>query len=143
MRKSILICSLIIFFVFCNLLHAQEMPKKGSLYRNIKYKTCKRLFSALKTGDVDLIKGYLSGDMYERYKVLLEQNEAYPDFLRNFYRDAEFKVDRVIRNADGIFVDIMIDFQDGNQSITRMCLKEEKDVARNNIWKVSNMVNEH
>lgn len=115
MKKNILICSVIIFFVFCNILHAQEIPKKDSLYRNIKYKTCKRLFRALKTGDVDSIKGYISGDMYERYKVLLEQNEAYPDFLRNFYRDAEFKVSSVVRDADEIFVDIMIDFQGGDR----------------------------
>lgn len=140
MKKIILIFSIFIFFISCDLLHAQEILKNDLLYKNIKYKTFNRLFRALKAGDVNTIKKYISNDMYERYKVLLEQNEEYPNFLRDFYRDAKFRVNGIVKDEGTIFVDIMIDFPDGNQSITRMNLKEGKSKTGNNIWKVHDIV---
>jgi hypothetical protein len=52
------------------------------------------LFGALRNGDVQTIKLYLSDQEYGRRKVLFEQNYEYPAFLRNFYRGAAVRVGR-------------------------------------------------
>jgi uncharacterized membrane protein len=47
---------------------------------------------AVKTGDVETIKQLLSDEDYKAYRVMLEQNSAYPDFLRQPYKGVTFQV---------------------------------------------------
>ena len=85
------------------------------------------LFSAMKNGEVEKIKNYISGEMLERNRVLLEQNREYPDFLRKFYDGAQFRVVEAVRNGDIVVANIMIIFQDGYESEIRLQL--QKDTA--------------
>jgi hypothetical protein len=83
-------------------------------------------FSAMKNGEVEKIKNYISGEMFERNRVLLEQNREYPDFLRKFYDGAQFKVVEVVRNGDIVVANIMIIFQDGYESEIRLQLHRDR-----------------
>jgi hypothetical protein len=80
---------------------------------------------ALKNGEVDEIKQYLSDDMYEKRRVLLEQNREYPAFLREYYAGAQFSVVEAIREGDDILVGIMINFAGGHRTKTRLRLRNE------------------
>lgn len=140
MRLAFLLWFVFFIFISCNILNAQEISRSDFLYKNIKSKTFIPLFRAFKNGDVDAIKEYISGDMYEKNKVLLEQNKEYPNFLRNFYRDAIFQVKKVVKSEEVIFVDVMISFPGGYQSIAKVQLKEGKNKAGNTLWKVINFV---
>ena len=88
------------------------------------------LFSAMKNGEVGKIKNYISGEMLQRNRVLLEQNREYPDFLRKFYDGAQFKVVKAVRNGDIVVANIMIIFQDGYESEIRLQLhRDRSDLA--------------
>lgn len=86
-------------------------------------------FNALKNGDVETIKEYIAGDYYEKYKVLLEENKGYPDFLRNFYKGAEFDVLSTARgNNDDVIVQVQTYFADGSTAYNKLRLKNfDKD----------------
>lgn len=131
-----------VFFVFVsfNILNAQEISRSDLLYKNVKSDTFVPLFRAFKNGDVDAIKEYLSDDVYEKNKVLLEQNKEYPNFLRNFYRDAIFQVRKIVKSEEMVFVDARVRFPDGYQGVTKVQLKEGKSKAGDTIWKVINFV---
>jgi hypothetical protein len=68
--------------------------------------------------------------MFERNRVLLEQNREYPDFLRKFYDGAQFKVVEVVRNGDIVVANVMIIFKDGYESEVRLQLhRDRSDLA--------------
>ncbi len=131
-----------VFFVFVsfNILNAQEISRIDLLYKNVKSDTFVPLFRAFKNGDIDAIKEYISDDMYEKNKVLLEQNKEYPNFLRNFYSDAIFQVRKVVKSEEMVFVDVRVRFPSGYQSVTKVQLKEGKNKAGDTIWKVINFM---
>lgn len=131
-----------VFFVFVsfNILNAQEISRSDLLYKNVKSKTFVPLFRAFKNGDVDAIKEYISDDVYEKNKVLLEQNKEYPNFLRNFYSDAIFQVRKVVKSEEMVFVDVRVRFPGGYQVVTKVQLKEGKNKAGDTIWKVINFM---
>lgn len=94
------------------------------------------LFQAMRDGDVAVIEQYLSGHMSSEYKKLLEQNQDYPAFLRNFYKGATFSIASVTPTSDGgMVVDIVIQLGDGSKSVTRLTAKRSDDAP--DIWKVS------
>ncbi|SOH03033.1 hypothetical protein KSMBR1_0519 [Candidatus Kuenenia stuttgartiensis] len=131
-----------VFFVCVsfNILNAQEISRSDLLYKNVKSDTFVPLFRAFKNGDVDAIKEYISDDVYEKNKVLLEQNKEYPNFLRNFYRDAIFQVRKIVKSEEMVFVDTRVRFPDGYQGVTKVQLKEGKSKTGDTIWKVINFV---
>lgn len=98
-------------------------------------------FQALKNGAVNEIKKYLSTAMYNEYKSLLEQNKEYPEFLRNYYKDATFSVVRVSEIADEFEFDVQIEFPNGSQSISTLSVSQEKNVDNavpdDNRWRIS------
>src|SRR6266540_4234455 len=89
--------------------------------------TVSPLLQALKDGDVQTIRQYMSDDLYSNYKVLFEQNKEYPEFLRNFYKGASFQTGKITRVGDHILVDTIIKFPDSNTSVTRVLLKKDKN----------------
>jgi hypothetical protein len=68
--------------------------------------------SALQQGDVKTIKDSITGDLYKKRKVLLEQNESYPEFLKNIYQEAEFQLLETNINNDNAQINIEISFPD-------------------------------
>ena len=57
--------------------HAQEVPLNGTLMMEIKNTALLPYFNALKDGDVIAIKRYLGPDLYQKNRVLLEQNKEW------------------------------------------------------------------
>jgi hypothetical protein len=96
------------------------------------------LFNALKDGDVNRIKSYLSAEEYADYKVLFEQNTDYPEFLRSYYQGATarvVRVDSVLSSDDEVIGEFEIDFPDGEATTTRMRMKRD-GAERWNVKKV-------
>lgn len=138
MKRTVFILFLlpIVNFAGYGFSHAQEMPVKGSLYREIRTTTFSPLFRALKRGDVDTIKKYISEEMYNEYKVLLEENKDYPDFLRNFYRGAKFRRNKIVQVNNNIVADIVIKYKNGESNLTKLQLKKGKD----QVWKIEKTI---
>ena len=102
-------------------------------------KACGSLFDALRDGDVQAIKRYLSPVEYARYKVLFEQNKDYPRFLQDYYQGASFRVGQIdsVRSAkDEVIGELVIDFPNGETTITRMRLNRVKGGE----WKVKKIL---
>ncbi len=126
------------FSIGYKFLHAQETPVKGSIYREIHTTTFSPLFRALKRGDVDTIKKYISEEMYNEYKVLLEENKDYPNFLRNFYRGAKFRRDKIVQVNNNIVANIVVKYKNGDSNLTKLQLKKGKD----QVWKIEKTIME-
>lgn len=140
MKNIFLFISILVFFISCNILHGEEISENDLLYKNIRDNTCIPLFNALKDGDVETIKDCFSSNYCERYKDLLDENKEYSNFLKDFYRDADYRIKRAVREKETTYVDIIIYFPNGTQSTKRWLLKEEKRINGNMIWKVKNEV---
>src|SRR5215208_2750520 len=92
-------------------------------------KTYALLFDALRRGDLQTIKFYLSADEYAQQKVLFEQNKDYPRFLRNFYLGARVRVgqiDSVASAESEVIGEFVIDFPNGETTINRMRLNRDE-----------------
>jgi hypothetical protein len=102
-------------------------------------KTYAFLFNALRSGDVETIKLFLSAEEYAQYKVLFEQNKDYPQFLRKFYQKANLRVgqlDSVANAKNEVIGEFIIDFPGGETVITRMRLIRDNDVG----WKIKKIL---
>jgi hypothetical protein len=121
-------------------LHAQAVSPAPSLSEMRELLTSlSALFQAMKDGDVAVIEQYLSGQMSSEYKKLLEQNQAYPTFLRNFYKGATFSIASVTPTSDGdMVVDVVIQLGGGDKSVTRLNAKRFEGAPR--VWKVTGIM---
>ena len=134
MKKGIIIILLFIGTFFGGVALSQELKPLDPIYESLLSKSLRPFFRALKKGDIDTIKKYISGDFYEKSKVLLEQNKGYPKFLRNYYKNATFNVKHVKKINDEIFVEIEITFENGFRSYHRVVYKVESENSSAN-WK--------
>jgi len=98
-------------------------------------------FKALENGDVNEIRQYLSADMYNEYRTLLEENKEYPQFLRNYYRGAKFSMIDASEVDGEVEVDIIIEFPNGSQSINKLRVSKEmggdKTIRDKKGWRIS------
>ena len=136
MRKFLFLLPLLLFVSGHELLYAQEVYIGEALYGDMRNRTFLPLFKALRDGNVEVIKRYVSGDMYRQNRVLLEENKDYPRFLRNFYRGAKFSVERAIVTEGDIIANIVIEFPQGGKSFIKLRLSK----ANGQQWKVVNEV---
>jgi hypothetical protein len=136
MRKFLFLLPLLLFVSGHELLYAQEIYVGEVLYSDMKNGTFLPLFKALKDGNVQVIKHYISGNMYRQNRVLLEENKDYPRFLRKFYRGANFSVERIITADGDIIADVVIEFPQGSKSLTKLRLSKANDQQ----WKVVNEI---
>lgn len=122
MKKRTLLFSMLLIIIFCSFSHAQELSVSNDLYADVINETVLPFFEALKNGDVNLIKQVVAGDMYEKKKVLLEQNTEYPDFLRNYYEGVAFYVDAVDTKGDYVIVYISMEYPNGDSGTGKLYL---------------------
>jgi hypothetical protein len=134
MKRILFLLPLLVFIISSELLSAQELSVGEALHSNIMNKTFFPLFEALRSGDTEAIKNYISGDMYHQKKVLLEENKDYPRFLREFYRGANFSVERAVLIDGDIIANVVIEFPDGDKSHVLLRLTISGDQR----WKVAN-----
>ena len=86
------------------------------------------MFKALKDGDVNTIKQYLGGDELEKNRTLLEENANYHEFLRNYYRGADFQIEKVEKDDADIVIGVRVFFPDGQMGAFNLQLQKTKDV---------------
>ena len=55
---------------------------------------------ALKSGDVEELKNLLGGKLYEKRRVLLEENTEYSDWLKQYYAGASFSFPTGVTSSD-------------------------------------------
>ena len=137
MKRLIIFILMFLFFNIFNPLHAEEMLINDPLYSDIT-NTVLSYFTALKNGDINTIKVYISLAIYNKNKALLEQNEKYPEFLRNYYQGAEFAVEKVEKIDDNIIVTVVIKLAKSSPGVISLRLVKESSQgeATNQMWKI-------
>lgn len=108
-----------------SILHAQD---------TLPADTIKRFFDASRAGDVETIKSLVAGSFYNRRKVLLEDNPAYPEFLASHYRDSSIEIAQATTDAVSgtAAVAATIRYPDNKQESVRYILKQDASGA----WKI-------
>lgn len=82
--------------------------------------TVRGYFEALKNGDIGTMKQHIAGEYYEKYKALLEKNESYPEFLRNFYEGAEYEIVNSNKMGNDVIMEVEIYFPNGSTSVNKL-----------------------
>ena len=111
--------------MLCSLSHANNLPSNNERYEVVINNVVLPFLDALKNGDVDLIKHYIAGDLYENNRVLLEKNQEYPEFLRNHYHSVEFYIENAVVSGDHIVVHVVIEFSNGDEINAKLCLGKD------------------
>jgi len=92
-------------------------------------------YQASVDGDVETMKALITGPFYKRRQRLLEENQGYADFLKDYY----FRVDTEIVSTDmkestgKAAVVVSQTFQDGSRINTTLLLNKENDGS----WKIN------
>ena len=114
-----------VMMMLCNLLYANNLPLSDERSKHVINDIVLPFLDALKNGDVDLIKHYIAGEIYENKRVLLENNEEYPDFLRSYYHDVEFYIENALESVDYIEVHVVIEFSNGHEGNAKIFLGKD------------------
>ena len=83
-------------------------------------------FQSLKNGDVITIKDLITGKLYEKRKVLLEQNENYSEFLKNLYQYAEFEITETIVKDSDAQINVQVNSPDGKRPFILFLKKDDE-----------------
>ena len=105
--------------------HANKMLLSDEKYEIVITDVVLPFLDALKNGDVGLIKSYIAGDIYKNKRVLLEKNKEYSAFLRNYYQDVEFYIEKALESGDYIEVYVGIEFSNGDEGIATLYLAQD------------------
>jgi hypothetical protein len=110
--------------------HSQEIALMDANILTIQKQTLMPFFEALKNGDVLGIKKHISGNLYAKSRALLDENQNYPAFLKNYYRDVIFTVIKAEKEiaGEGIVFFVSLQFPSGSVSINELKLSK-KDPA--------------
>jgi hypothetical protein len=140
MEKIPRIIFLFFFIVSANTISASEIQLDEADFLDIKHIVLQPFFTALKNGNVLIIKDYLSEDFYSSYQTLLERNEGYPQFLRDYYRGVEFYPINAVQKDDTVEVNVEITSPDGTISHMELNLKKSVNKEPGEInqgrWKI-------
>jgi len=90
------------------------------LYAGLRDQVLAPLYQAMQAGDLGTIKRYLQGDTYEQYRILLERNKNYSQFLKNYYAGATFEVGQIVTVDRDYVADILIYWPTGQTSIVKL-----------------------
>jgi hypothetical protein len=116
MIKTILCIFLAVFVVSFGALEAKAFEPNDTV---LSY------FQALQQGDINTIKNTITGEMYKNNKVILEQNENYPEYLRKAYQGAEFQIiDSTINNNEAE-VKAKVNFPDRQNEFVLLLIKDD------------------
>jgi hypothetical protein len=140
MKISLVIMAAILAVMGFSTAFAGQVDLNSTQAVEIRDRVCIPYLNALKTGDVQTIIAYSGGDMYERYKVLLEQNSTYPQVLRDHYKDAEFQLGQVFQDGDDLITEVIITFASGSQAIQK--LRIAKAAVESDRWNIVGTAND-
>ena len=101
-------------------------------------------YNALRNGDINGIKQRISEEFYQSKKTLLDHNEEYPNFLREYYNGVEIYIANATMLDDAIIMEVEIRFPNGTKNLSKIHLRRQDNVAMagsqmkdSEIWKVS------
>ena len=123
MNKNILYILLVVFLVSFSSITAHALEPNETV---LSY------FQALKNGDIATIKSSITGEMYTKRKVLLEQNKTYSKYLKHVYKHADFQIKETAIQDNTAEVTVEVN-SPGRQNEFVLFLK--KDDLGN--WKIS------
>ncbi len=116
-------------------LHSPAMSEERSLnpalHEEIESRTLRPFFNALKNGNVEVAKRYMTGTMYEEFRVALDVDAGYPDFLREHYKDAVFSVEGGIITDEQVIIDVGIKFPVIGKQVTQFYLQKQDSGQEN------------
>lgn len=127
--KTVLLYIILLFSMLHYPAMSEEANLNSALLKEIENKTLRPFFNALKNGNMEVLKRYMTGAMYEEFKVALDVDIGYPGSIREHYKNAIFSVEggRVADNM--IIVDVGIEFPVIGKKITQFYLQEQ-DIGR-------------
>ena len=128
MRHSLILFILCVAVTFC-FQHTGLAAETGPV------DTVQNFYQASADGDVETMKALITGPFYKRRQKLLEDNQGYADFLKDYYfRVGTEIVSTDIEESTGTAVVIVSQtFQDGSRINTTLYLKKENDGT----WKIN------
>lgn len=120
----VLFYTILLLFTLNHPAMSEEKSLPPGLLTDVENKTLRPFFNALKNGNVEIIKRYITGEMYEESRILLEENKGYSEFLRERYKDAVFSVKRGVSSDRHLMVDIEVEFPGRGKQISQLRLEE-------------------
>lgn len=103
----------------------EEQVLDTATYNLISNRLIQPFLTALKAGDVNSIKGFISKQMYEDRKTLLEENPEYGAFLRKVYDGVKFYPGKAVMTDKGIQFEVNMEYPGGGREVRLFQLKED------------------
>jgi hypothetical protein len=97
-------------------------------------------FKALKKGNVNQVKQYLSENLYNQNRRLFVENSEYPDFLRSYYGDSKLSVIKTVETMGHVEFEVLVEFPDGSQSTSTLTVKKDGEsnaLTGKSRWQIS------
>jgi hypothetical protein len=85
-----------------------------------------QFFEALKTGNVRVLDSLLGGDLSIQMKPLLQDNQDYPEYLRQHYAQTTFSIDHLLEKLGVVVARVTVDFPGGPTQTWTLTLKKGK-----------------
>ena len=96
--------------------------------------TVQQFFTAYKNGEIQTIKGMITGPFYNRRKTLIEKNPGYPDFLRKKLKGVEMAIISTAIENNGGFAFVTVRRMNPDGSAFDMIFSLEK--SDDDTWKI-------
>jgi hypothetical protein len=107
---------------------AEEIEMEGPI------EIVEKFLIASQNGEVEVMKTLIAGPYYERRKELLEDNKAYPDFLRKYFEEVFVRIVEVENQEINGSVMVVLENEVNNGHIinTKLILRKDQTGA----WKI-------
>jgi hypothetical protein len=83
-----------------------------------------QFFEALKTGNVRALDSLLGGDFSIQMKPLLQDNQDYPEYLRQHYSQTTFSIDHLLEKLGVVVARVTVDFPGDTTQTWTLTLKK-------------------
>lgn len=148
MKKSFFFIMLFFIISWYSVAFSEEKNISPELQEEIENAVMRPFFNAMKNGNTQAIKRYITGKKYDEARIMLDDDKDYPAFLREYYKDAIFSIENGVLTDGGIVVDILIEFPNGGRQTTQFYLQNpgkesghSVQVAGERQWKISEQRN--
>ena len=100
---------------YCILLMSLGMSASYAAEDTIIDTVINPLFNALKNGDLKSIETYIDEPLYSEVKAQLQNNQEYPEYLRQYYSESYVEVINIVDRAKehkNVYVDLHFSSKD-------------------------------
>ncbi len=126
MKKNILLG-----FIFLTLMMPFRLSHANS---SVVDSTVVPFCTALQSGDLNVIKPYVGGDMYQKMMGAFEQNKNYGAFLKQRYDGAIFHPTVIEQSENEMLVSVEVEFQEKGISVFELLVQKNKTGT----WQIMN-----